>query len=386
MGRPVYKLFLVVPRRCQAQMDARAALDLPDRNEVRVLGIRAPGRDAVDLGAAVRSEHVAPRRVATGPAAHDDDIALPVRPFALCSEQPLARVEDQVVAAAVTDRAVDIDPEPDGRGGDRRLRDRSLLVGRQLHDTNTSSCLGRIACRPDARRAAAPRADRLLPRGRPRVRRPRARGRGRRPTSSSPRSTPSAPRATCSSWPAARARGPDGCCATRPASPPSTRRPRCWRSPRGGWAPGASGSSRPTSSRGAPTASYDAVFFGFWLSHVPLERFERFWALVADCLAPGGRVCFVDDAHRTADELIEGEASSTIRRRLNDGSVHRAVKVPARSRRAPGSAGRPRLEHHGGPDVRPVLLGRGRPERRKRRRFRPLTSPLRCRSIAMTRA
>ena len=29
-----------------------------------------------------------------------------------------------------------------------------------------------------------------------------------------------------------------------------------------------------------------------------------------------------------ADELIEGEASSTIRRRLNDGSAHRAVKVP----------------------------------------------------------
>jgi demethylmenaquinone methyltransferase/2-methoxy-6-polyprenyl-1,4-benzoquinol methylase len=39
-------------------------------------------------------------------------------------------------------------------------------------------------------------------------------------------------------------------------------------------------------------------------------------------------VFFVDDAYRTADELIEGEASSTIQRRLNDGTVHRAVKVP----------------------------------------------------------
>ena len=45
-----------------------------------------------------------------------------------------------------------------------------------------------------------------------------------------------------------------------------------------------------------PDRRYDAVFFGFWLSHVPLERFDGFWALVADCLAPGGRVCFVDDA------------------------------------------------------------------------------------------
>jgi 2-polyprenyl-3-methyl-5-hydroxy-6-metoxy-1,4-benzoquinol methylase len=24
-------------------------------------------------------------------------------------------------------------------------------------------------------------------------------------------------------------------------------------------------------------AQFDAVFFGFWLSHVPLEQFERFW-------------------------------------------------------------------------------------------------------------
>jgi trans-aconitate methyltransferase len=77
-----------------------------------------------------------------------------------------------------------------------------------------------------------------------------------------------------------------------------------------------------------PDRRYDVVFFGFWLSHVPLERFEAFWSLVGDCLAPGGRVFFADDAYRTPEELIEGEASSTIRRRLKDGSAHRAVKVP----------------------------------------------------------
>jgi O-methyltransferase involved in polyketide biosynthesis len=65
-----------------------------------------------------------------------------------------------------------------------------------------------------------------------------------------------------------------------------------------------------------------------WLSHVPAERFESFWSLVADCLAPGGRVFFADDGHRTPDELIEGESSSTIRRRLTDGTAYRAVKVP----------------------------------------------------------
>ena len=48
---------------------------------------------------------------------------------------------------------------------------------------------------------------------------------------------------------------------------------------------------------------------------------------MADCLAPGGRVFFADDGYRTPDELIEGESSSTIRRRLNDGTADRAVKV-----------------------------------------------------------
>jgi demethylmenaquinone methyltransferase/2-methoxy-6-polyprenyl-1,4-benzoquinol methylase len=80
--------------------------------------------------------------------------------------------------------------------------------------------------------------------------------------------------------------------------------------------------------RWRPDRRYDVVFFGFWLSHVPLERFERFWSLVDDCLKPDGRVLFVDDAFRTPDELIEGEPSSVIRRRLIDGTAYRAVKVP----------------------------------------------------------
>jgi trans-aconitate methyltransferase len=77
-----------------------------------------------------------------------------------------------------------------------------------------------------------------------------------------------------------------------------------------------------------PDQTFDVVFFGFWLSHVPLERFDSFWSTVRASLAPGGRVLFVDDAYRTADELIEGEASATILRRLDDGTAFRAVKVP----------------------------------------------------------
>lgn len=78
----------------------------------------------------------------------------------------------------------------------------------------------------------------------------------------------------------------------------------------------------------APDRRYDVVFMGFWLSHVPPERFESFWALVAACLNDDGRVFFVDDAYRTSEELIYGSSSSTIRRRLDDGTSHRIVKVP----------------------------------------------------------
>ena len=76
-----------------------------------------------------------------------------------------------------------------------------------------------------------------------------------------------------------------------------------------------------------PDRLYDTVFFGFWLSHVPLERFDSFWSAVADALKPDGRVLFVDDGYRTPEELIEGESSSTIQRRLEDGTAFRAVKV-----------------------------------------------------------
>jgi SAM-dependent methyltransferase len=77
-----------------------------------------------------------------------------------------------------------------------------------------------------------------------------------------------------------------------------------------------------------PDRRYDVVFMGFWLSHVPDEHFESFWSLVADCLEPDGRVFFADDAYRTPDELVEGPASSTIRRQVPAGTAYRIVKVP----------------------------------------------------------
>jgi hypothetical protein len=39
----------------------------------------------------------------------------------------------------------------------------------------------------------------------------------------------------------------------------------------------------------ATRSGYEAVFFGFWLSHVPRERFECFWSLVGEALVPVAR-------------------------------------------------------------------------------------------------
>lgn len=77
-----------------------------------------------------------------------------------------------------------------------------------------------------------------------------------------------------------------------------------------------------------PDRRYDLVFFGFWLSHVPMDRFDAFWAKLARALEPGGQVFFVDDNWRTPQELIEGAGSSTVERKLKDGTAFRAVKVP----------------------------------------------------------
>ena len=80
-----------------------------------------------------------------------------------------------------------------------------------------------------------------------------------------------------------------------------------------------------------PDRRYDAIFFGFWLSHVPPERFAGFWALVRAALAPGGRVFFVDsryaDTSTAVDHRLEGPEASAVTRRLNDGQAFRIVKV-----------------------------------------------------------
>lgn len=72
-----------------------------------------------------------------------------------------------------------------------------------------------------------------------------------------------------------------------------------------------------------PRRRYDTVFFGFWLSHVPDDRFASFWSTVADCLAPGGRAVLVDSRPHP-------DAGDTTRVRIEDrqarGQDFRVVK------------------------------------------------------------
>jgi trans-aconitate methyltransferase len=80
-----------------------------------------------------------------------------------------------------------------------------------------------------------------------------------------------------------------------------------------------------------PDGRYDVVFFGFWLSHVPWERFAPFWDKVRSCLAPGGRAFLVDSlpdpTSTAADQVLPTANATTMLRRLNDGREFTVVKV-----------------------------------------------------------
>ena len=79
-----------------------------------------------------------------------------------------------------------------------------------------------------------------------------------------------------------------------------------------------------------PERTYDAVVFGFWISHVPHERLPGFLARVAAALRPGGSVFFVDGRREptstaAGDQLPEAD-SQMMTRRLNDGRSFQIVK------------------------------------------------------------
>ena len=79
-----------------------------------------------------------------------------------------------------------------------------------------------------------------------------------------------------------------------------------------------------------PEARFDAVFFAFWLSHVPAARVATFWQTVRRALKPGGVAFFVDsllEQTSTASDHDQLDQSGIVRRRLNDGRTFRIVKI-----------------------------------------------------------
>ncbi len=78
-----------------------------------------------------------------------------------------------------------------------------------------------------------------------------------------------------------------------------------------------------------PDRAVDAVFAGFWLSHVPRERLAAFLALVRRWLKPGGRVAFIDSLPDPASGATDHPtpADDLAVRRLDDGRSFTIVKV-----------------------------------------------------------
>jgi 2-polyprenyl-3-methyl-5-hydroxy-6-metoxy-1,4-benzoquinol methylase len=79
-----------------------------------------------------------------------------------------------------------------------------------------------------------------------------------------------------------------------------------------------------------PERTYDGVLFGFWISHVPLERLDNFLRSVAAMLRPGGKVFFADGQRDSGgsyahDQPLAHESQLT-KRTLNDGRTFEIVK------------------------------------------------------------
>jgi SAM-dependent methyltransferase len=104
-----------------------------------------------------------------------------------------------------------------------------------------------------------------------------------------------------------------------------------------------------------PDRQVDALFFGFWLSHVPRDRTDAFLALARRWLKPGGILAFMDslpDPQSGAADHEPPDADLAVRR-LADGREFTIVKVY----REPAEL-ESRLRAAGFRDVRVTTTGR----------------------------
>ena len=79
-----------------------------------------------------------------------------------------------------------------------------------------------------------------------------------------------------------------------------------------------------------PERVYDAVFFGFWISHVPLEQLDTFFHSIVAMLRPKGKVFFVDSQREStgtaANHQLPEQDIQITNRTLNDGRSFEIVK------------------------------------------------------------
>ncbi len=94
-----------------------------------------------------------------------------------------------------------------------------------------------------------------------------------------------------------------------------------------------------------PVMLYDAIFLGFWLSHVPPSLLYDFIGTIVGALKPGGKLFFVDslpDPSSTSEDMVDylkesldkrsaanqpGSTDVIMTRRLNDGREFQVVKI-----------------------------------------------------------
>jgi SAM-dependent methyltransferase len=93
-----------------------------------------------------------------------------------------------------------------------------------------------------------------------------------------------------------------------------------------------------------PDRQVDALFFGFWLSHVPRDRTDAFLALAHRWLKPDGIVAFIDSLPDPQSGAADNDPphGDLAVRRLADGREFTVVKVfrePAELEEALGAAG-----------------------------------------------
>lgn len=76
-----------------------------------------------------------------------------------------------------------------------------------------------------------------------------------------------------------------------------------------------------------PARQYDLVFFAFWLSHVPPERLDDFFARVQRATRPDAQLFIVDQYAPLPDDLLLPQEGIYHTRALHDGRAFTIVKV-----------------------------------------------------------